>query len=422
MTSTTTEHSPNAPNVQSADIGAQLAALSTVALAGYDLRFIGGVSAALLMLVATAPLWWRHVVEFEFALAIVALTGAAVIAGFYLAGSSSVDHVVSTGAQRSVIMHLAAGLAIMIALLWGRALLPLHIVAAVYGAGALADALISSPRSWKFDLALPVTIVVVGWLGRQPSRLPGATALVLLGVLSALDRGRSFFALCVLAAALVIWQQRPTAGRNAMWRWYPLAVLTGIGAATYLLATRLLVAGYFGIEAQQRTVSQIEQSGSLISGGRPEWAASVALFRERPFGYGVGVVPNTRDYSVAKSGMDSINVDAGGYLQNYMLGGGFRLHSVAADLWVSYGLVGLALAITIGFALVRTLSSLTAARRCQPLVALAVVLAVWNLLFGPIYSNWPDVCFALGITLMPRNALAVAPPDPPQVEATDQGS
>ena len=86
-------------------------------------------------------------------------------------------------------------------------------------------------------------------------------------------------------------------------------------------------------------------------------------------------------------------MQADGYLANYMMGEGLRLHSITSDLWVSYGVVGVALALTIGFALIRTLSTLSANRRTPPLVAFVSVLAIWHLCFGPIFTNWPDVCF-----------------------------
>lgn len=376
--------------------------LAAVGLAGFDLRLAAGVTATLLIVAATAPMWWREVADTEFAVAIIVLSVLAIVSGLYLAELSSADHVVSRAVQQASIVHLLGGLAIMIALLWGRALFPLHVLAAVYGTGALADAILYSQRSWKYNLALPVAIITVGWLGKYRSRIPAVAALLGVGFLAVLDDGRSFFAFCALAACLVLWQARPVDADRKTSRWYPAIVLAGVGAAMYGLATSLLTGGYFGVAIQQRTIAQINTSGSLIAGGRPEWAATRALATEHPWGYGLGVVPDANDYAIAKSGLDSINVDAGGYLTNYMLGGQFRLHSITSDLWITYGIVGVALALTIAFALVRTLSTLSAERRCPPIVAFAVILAIWDLAFGPIYSNWPDVCFALGVTLMPR--------------------
>jgi hypothetical protein len=77
---------------------------------------------------------------------------------------------------------------------------------------------------------------------------------------------------------------------------------------------------------------------------------------------------------------------------------------VAADLWARFGWVGVALAVAIALALVRSLSFLLAARRAPTFLIFACVLALWYILFGPMYSNWLDVCAALGMALVPLDA------------------
>jgi hypothetical protein len=123
----------------------------------------------------------------------------------------------------------------------------------------------------------------------------------------------------------------------------------------------------------------------------------------RPLGYGAGVVPSWKDLTAGTAGLAKINVDTGGYANNYMFGGQFRLHSVLADLWVSFGPIGLALGLVILVALIRSLSFLIAERRAPTSVIFACSLGIWYMLFGPIYSNWIDVCAALGFALMFKN-------------------
>ncbi len=408
MIETSARRTPGSPADQigaHSDVPTQLLVLTTIALAGFNLTGPGGIPATLVAMTCVAPMWWPIVAQTQFVRAILGLAAATIVAGFVLAELAKSHHVVDPSVQRSSILIILGGLAIMLALVWGRSHFPLHVVAVVFGTGMLADAVLNSTRSWKYHLASPVAIIVVGWLGRYRQQLPAAGALLAIGVVTALDRGRSFFAFCTIAASLCLWQTRPTDPAARTRRWYPALLLVGAGAATYTVATRLLTQGYLGVEAQQRTISQIESSGSLITSGRPEWTATRALASERPWGYGLGVVPDARDYAVAKSGFDSINAQPGGYLTNYMLGGRFRLHSITADLWVSYGVVGVALAAIVAFALIRTISVLLAERRCPPIVALAVVLAMWHLAFGPIFTNWPDACFALGVTLLAREDL-----------------
>ena len=141
----------------------------------------------------------------------------------------------------------------------------------------------------------------------------------------------------------------------------------------------------------------MESSGSVIAGGRPEWAATRELLKLEPAGYGAGVVPTWADRIAGETGLAKINVDAGGYADNYMFGDAFELHSVAADLWVRFGWVGVALAAAMVAVIVRGLSFLLAARRAPTYLSFACILGLWYLLFGPMYSNWLDVCVALSL-------------------------
>jgi hypothetical protein len=92
-----------------------------------------------------------------------------------------------------------------------------------------------------------------------------------------------------------------------------------------------------------------------------------------------------------------------------MFGGSYELHSVAADLWVRFGWVGVALAAAMVAMMVRSLSFLLAARRAPAFVTFACILALWYMLFGPIYSNWLDVCLALGLAAVAAGPRPVAP-------------
>ena len=228
-----------------------------------------------------------------------------------------------------------------------------------------------------------------------------AVAIIGLGMMGINDDARSYFGMCVLAAMLSLWQIRSRAGTGALSRWFPAILIAGSAAAVYFLASALLTSGYFGLELQERSVTQIETTGSLIAGGRPEWSATRELMRTNPEGYGIGVVPTWEDLMIGKKGLASINVDTGGYAAHFMFGGEFRLHSVIADLWVGYGLVGLALGFTMAWSIVRSLSSSITDRQAATSVIFACTLALWYLFFGPLYSNWLEVCLAVGLVLIP---------------------
>jgi hypothetical protein len=173
-----------------------------------------------------------------------------------------------------------------------------------------------------------------------------------------------------------------------------------VGVLVYVGAAALMTSGALGTEVQERSVTQISTSGSLIAGGRPEWAASLALFEMRPQGYGIGVVPSWTDLQTGRAGMASINVDAGGYTTNFMFGGAFELHSVVSDLWVNCGAVGFALAMLVLFCLVRNASFLLASREAATIVLFTTGVALWAVLFGPLYTDWRLVCVSLGLSML----------------------
>ena len=135
-------------------------------------------------------------------------------------------------------------------------------------------------------------------------------------------------------------------------------------------------------------------------------------------GFGTGVVPGWSDLQAGRAGLASINIDAGGYTTNYLFGGGFELHSIVSDLWVTCGIAGLAFAAVVIFAILRSLSSQIAARQAATSVLFACSIALWALLFGPIFSNWIDVGVALGLVLILRKTSA----DSASADQSDQGA
>ena len=95
--------------------------------------------------------------------------------------------------------------------------------------------------------------------------------------------------------------------------------MAALGLAVYYLGTTLLVDGYLGEAAQAKSVAQIDAAGSLIAGGRPELAATLALLGADFRGFGLGAIANYHDVLVAKTGMASINYDPNnGYVERYL--------------------------------------------------------------------------------------------------------
>lgn len=384
-------------------------AQACVLFAGLDHFFMNGISIPLLLAVVLLPVWWRAVRCYQLSVWVVLLAAVALLWGAVMAFNTSMDHQVDLKSAQSFAGVLLGGVATMAFVLWARRSVPLHRVVLLYGIGTMAKTLAFGGTTWKFDLAVPVTLLVLGVAGRWSNRAVSAGLIVLLGLVGVVNDSRSYFAFCVLAALLTAWQIVTSTDRAervpvGVRRWTPLLLLMALGVVIYLGLSSLLTSGALGEELQARSVDQIESSGSLIAGGRPEWAATRELLRLKPGGYGLGVVPGWSDLEAGRAGFASINVDGSGYVEHYLLGTSFELHSGLSDLWVSCGVAGVALGVLVVFALCRNLSSLLAARSAETVVAFFVPVALWSMLFGPLFTDWRMISLALGLSMLPHAA------------------
>lgn len=313
-----------------------------------------------------------------------------------------VDHKVAIASMATLVGAICS----IGAVLWARRVLGMRFVGAFFGLGMLLSAAMKggagADNPWKFVIAIPLAVFLLSLLHLSSSRVPELLGLLLFAVVSAALDSRSYFGAFLLAALLVAWQLRSqTASRRASWVWRA-SLIGGIVVAIYNLGTALLLNGALGAEAQQRSISQIDTAGSLILGGRPELAATFALMRSHPMGYGVGVAPNHADMIVAKTGMAEINYDPNnGYVERYMLGGHFELHSIIGDLWSGWGIMGLILVGVIAALLIRSLAEGIGGRMISGVTAFLACWSLWNLLFSPLYSAAPSLIIGIGLTLLP---------------------
>jgi hypothetical protein len=374
-----------------------------VVVVGFHLKLGYGILASLPLALVLLPLWLRAVWQYTFAQLLTVLMVGAAVSGLVLSAIAAQDHEINPASRVQMTGLLLSGAAALVLILWARREIPLHRVVALYGFGGVVGAVVDGRISWKYGVALPATFLVLGLLERSGSRVRVALAVTALGIVGVLDDYRSYFAFCLLAATLTMWQTRPPGADRPLSRWWPVIILAAIGMAVYLLMTALMTSGYLGEEVQTRTVEQIEQSGWLLAGGRPEWAATTELMSLRPSGYGAGVLPNLEDIHTASAGLESINIGLNLERDRYMFGTEFRLHSIVADLWVRFGFVGVALAATILVAVVRSLSFSLARRTAATSVILAAVLVLWSLAFEPSYTYWVPVCVGIGLVLVPED-------------------
>lgn len=298
-------------------------------------------------------------------------------------------------------LTLLSMLGIVAVLLWARTIIDSSAIAIAFGVGYLASTVaagLKSPNNWKYDLSLPVSIIALGVAALTTRRLVEILMLIALAGISVLNDSRSITAFFMIAAAFAALQVR---GKVAGARPRAFRVLFGMAAlvfAVYSALQALILDGFLGTATQQRTEVQIDSSGSLIAGGRPELGAAFALITGRPLGYGNGVLPTAGDVLLAKTGMSDLNYDPNnGYVEHYMFGGQYEVHSVLGDLWIRYGLIGAAFVIaTLLFCVIRAASNISL-RTAPALMVFLTALLVWDSFFSPFLTSYRSSALAVAL-------------------------
>ena len=383
-----------------------VAAVSVLAL-GVRIPLIQGITAGYFIAIALLPVWYRSLRHYRGARWVFWLSLACVPFALILSELNAIDHGFSGKVFLGtfvLVLGLVCGLGL---LLWAQEVIPRRLVGALFGAGMLVGGLadpgaLTAGNPLKFAVALPAAIIVLSLIDRPDYLGRQLVAVLALGLFGAVIDARSFFAICLLTAALITWQLRPRiTTRRRSWAWTAL-LIAAIGAIAYYVGTTLLVDGYLGVETQQRTIAQIETSGSLLLGGRPELGATTALMQFQPWGYGAGTVPNLIDVNTAKTGMAALGYDPNnGYVEGYMFGASFNLHSLIGDTWASFGVLGLLFALSTVYLIVRGVASRIAVRRGTALVIFLTSSALWNTFFSPFYAAIPLLTLTLAFLLLP---------------------
>jgi hypothetical protein len=383
-------------------------AVLSVLLIGLNRPIANGVTTAALPVALMLPVSLSAVAAFRYARVLLVLAAVALLGGACLTLISSNTYAVDQN------VAITEGLLVLTAvysvgvLLWVSRLIGIDRVALLYGLAVLLGAALDRAKwgenPWKFAFAFPTVVVVLALVSRTRRFVLQLVALGALGLVSVLLDHRSYFGFCVLTGVILIWQ-RIGEWRPPRHKAFSVVAVGAAGLAMYYGGTALLVDGALGPELQERSEAQIEASGSLLLGGRPEWSGTVQLMRLRPEGYGFGVIPGTPEVKAVKTGFAGINVQYdNGYVERYMLGGAFRLHSIVAETWAYCGVFGLVLCGAIALVLIGAFVTRFATRTGTPLFLFLAVLGLWDLAFGPSYSNWPDVTIALALALCPPAA------------------
>ncbi|WP_209561684.1 hypothetical protein [Frigoribacterium sp. PvP032] len=382
-------------------------ALAAVALVALGTRWtlpqnlqVGFVVAAVLL-----PVWWGAMRRQRGGVTLLAVAAAAAAAGLWLGLANAGDHEVDPAAVLPATITLVGTVASVGLFVWGREVLRPERAALWFGIGLAlgfsSDTTLFATNPWKFGYALPVTVIalaIAAHLGRRYE----LAVLAVLTVVAALNDFRSAFGLLLLAALLVFAQLAIVRPHRRPSPAAVLAGLTALGVIVFQLGQALILDGYLGAATQARSIEQLRVSGSLILGGRPELAATVALMEHHPWGFGAGSVPTPADVLVAKEGMSSIGYQPdNGYVERFMFGGHIELHSIFGDLWAQSGILGLLLVsvmllvLTVGVA--RRISEGTA----SGVLLYSAAQSAWNVFFGPFYTSFPTLVIALALAFVP---------------------
>lgn len=403
-------------------VARRIVAVTVVVLIAMRIELQFGLTVGYLAAAALAPLWLPVLREYRGARALLIAGLVALGSGLWLTEFARDTHEISPGIAAGWTFRLAGVLCSVGFILWARKVIPGPWLALFFGLGLLAGGPTASElfeqNPWRFGYSFAVSIIVLALANLAGRRWLGFVAALGLAVVAMFTDARSSFAILLLTALLLGWQLRPTRTTRSKSGARVVIALAALAVVVYNFGQAAIVAGYFGEATQQRTIEQLDASGSLILGGRPELAATLALMQDRPIGFGVGTLPNLGDILTAKSGMAEIGyAPNNGYVERYMLGGHIELHSLFGDLWAHFGIPGLVLAGFILFLMLRGIGAAISARTASPVLIFLVVTAGWTFFFGPFYSAERMLILTLGLVMLPvasppLSPTATSPQDP----------
>lgn len=374
---------------------------------GVRVQVVNGISIALVVAVCLAPVWVACLSRYRGMWQMMALGAAAAVSGVLL---TLVDSVRERPLQLIVVLTLglASLLGIVGVLLWVRSEVGSPLTAAAYGAGMVANAFLSGldeTNPWKFSLSAPVAMLLLGLAATTGKRVYEVASLVLLGALSFVADSRYITATLTLTVVLVVWQARGAKTVRRPRPWLTILLLGLVALAVFQLIQSLVLEGALGTAAQERSQAQIEASGSVFTGGRPELGAAVALLARRPWGYGSGVLPTTGDVWVAKNGMSALNYDPNnGYVEKYLFGNGFEVHSVLGDLWIRYGVIGAIFAVAVVAYCLYATASRISTRTASAVLVMLTLQTAWDLAFSPYLSASRGMGLVIALAALPAMA------------------
>lgn len=364
--------------------------------------------------IALLPALVPHLRRYRLVPTLLVLLAASVVAGAILTALRDTHAVsMSVAVSRSVmVLALIGGIGVV---LYARDHIGAAPAAVAYGVGmvgAIALEPVSTVNAWRFSFSIPLAILILAVLSLRARLLPQVTALIALGLIGVLNDARSNSAMLFLAAVVLLWQRFTQAVAQGRRRAGHVVGLVLFAAGFVQLMQFSLLEGYFGEATQAKSEAQIQASGNLLLGGRPEAAASFALITRYPLGLGSGVQPTGADVYAAKTSMSAIGYDPNnGYVENFMFGDGIEVHSMLGDFWLWFGWAGLAACLVMVLIVVLSAEDRLRSATMTGLLAYLSIRFFWDLLFSPASSSMKLLTLLLPLAVLAVSA--VAQPRPP---------
>lgn len=383
-----------------------VAALVCVILAA-RITLLQGVTAGIVLSILLLPVWAVALWRLRGGSAIITLGALSIVSGIVLTEFFAGDHPTNDSMMQQntfALLSLVGGIGVVV---WVRSILGPAATALWYGLGLLAGAVthgLNMDNVWKFDLSVPATVIILALCMLARKLWLEIAALLLLAVFSALNDSRSAGSMLLVAAALVLWQSLGARLTKSSTTVRTLAVFGFVAVIGYAALQSFILEGWFGKAAAVRSEEQIAQSGSLLLGGRPELGASSELIAANPFGLGSGTMANGIDLLIAKTGMARLNYDPNnGYVEKYMFGNGFEVHSMLGDLWIRFGIFGAALLVVMLVVIALGTAGQVARRQASGLMIFLAIQVFWDSLFAPFFStSISTLVLGVALVMVPR--------------------
>lgn len=377
-------------------------ACGTALVLGFRYRLPPDIPIGFLLAGALLPVTIRMWQIYRGAWVITVVAAAAAVSGLFLTWSVAADGLANPSlmvVQTARVLGLALG---MLALLWVRSVVGIRLTVLMYGIGSLLTIALTGVNEsnfWKFSFSVPTALILLSLPSVYGHKRVEVLAMTALGVMSVLHDSRSAAAMFLIGVGVVLTRHGQVAKRKRS-LWPILVRLAFFCVGGFYLLQAAALEGVLGEGAQERTLEQIDRSGSLLTGGRPEIGATWALMKEQPLGFGAGTLARPGDVLTAKSGMTVLGYDPNnGYVEKYLFGRGFELHSFVGDLWVLFGPLGALLAVLVTGSVVYGMIRGLALGTTPAVLVFLGLRTMWDFAFSPFPSVMITVMLALAIAL-----------------------